>query len=89
MLTDRDQFPHYIKPISEAAPDVHYDTSYNGTAGLSLATIFNFDIPQSDSGKLCNIKFLFPQQHQLETSAFTYGSGEGFKFELLSAPAIE
>lgn len=83
------QFPHYIKPISTGATTSSYSNSYNGTAGSGLSSIFNFDIPQSYKGQLCNIKFLFPQQQQLETSAYTYGSGVGFKFALLDGPATE
>jgi hypothetical protein len=49
--------------------------------------IFNFDIPSSYAGKKCSAVFLFPEQSQLETSAYTFsGSGE-LVFSELSKPA--
>ena len=88
-LPEHYEFPHYIKPISSSEPTKSFGNSYNGTAGHGLSSIFNFDIPPTDKGKLCNIKFLFPMLDQLETSAFSYETGPGFEFSLLDGPAVE
>lgn len=69
------QYPHLIIPVSEKSPDKAYGTSYNGTLSSDLSSIFNFDIPESYTGT-CSLVFLFPEQSQLETSAFAF-SGDG------------
>ncbi|PPJ60280.1 hypothetical protein CBER1_01265 [Cercospora berteroae] len=84
------EFPHLIVPVNEGERDKCYGTSYNGTAGRGLSSIFNFDIPISAKGKTCDIRFLFPTQRQLETSAYTFAdSSDGFQFALLSGVATE
>jgi len=76
-LTKDFQFPHLIIPVDSAKPSKAYTTSFNGTVSNTISTIFNFDMPASFENKRCSADFLFPEQSQLETSAFTLtGSGE-------------
>ncbi|QIW96619.1 hypothetical protein AMS68_002137 [Peltaster fructicola] len=83
------EFPHLILPIDGSTPNKAFSNSYNGTACGGISSIFNFDIPASDSGKKCSLEFLLPKQDQLETSSF-WLSGDGkVKFSLLSGPASE
>jgi hypothetical protein len=83
------QFPHLIIPVDSSKPEESYHTSFNGTAHGSVSTIFNFDIPASSAGKTCSLDFLFPEQHQLETSAFSMtGSGE-VEFSLLESACTQ
>ena len=49
---------------------------YNGEVTSTISTIFNFDIPYSDSGKTCTLVFLFPKLADLQTSSYTF-SGNG------------
>lgn len=86
-LTGSYQYPHLIVPVNSKQPDKAYGTSYNGTITPDECTIFNFDIPASYSGKQCSVTFLFPEQSQLQTSAYDFnGSGE-LVFSSLSKPA--
>ncbi|USW55103.1 Putative ubiquitin 3 binding protein But2 [Septoria linicola] len=83
------QTPHLIVPISKEQPDKAYGTQYNATISSDKSTIFNFDIPADYSGKSCSVVFLFPEQKDLETSAYTFsGSGE-IVFSELSSAATE
>lgn len=83
------QFPHLVIPVDNTTKDQCYGTSYNGTAGGSKSSIFNFDIPASAKGKTCKLQFLFPEQADLVTTAYTF-SGEGkFEFASLEGPATE
>jgi hypothetical protein len=85
-LSKHFEFPHLIIPVDSAKPSKSYTTSFNGTASSTISSIFNFDIPASAAGKTCSLDFLFPQQSQLETSAFSLtGSGE-VEFSILEAP---
>lgn len=80
------QTPHLIVPVSSKQPNTAYGTQYNATISPDECTIFNFDIPTSYSGKTCSAIFLFPEQSQLQTSAYTFsGSGELVFSELSNA----
>jgi hypothetical protein len=81
------QFPHLIVPINENDKTKFYGTSYNGTAGGGISSIFNFDIPATAKGKTCKLQFLFPKQNQLETSAYTISGPGTFKFATLKGVA--
>ncbi|KAJ6110205.1 ubiquitin 3 binding protein But2 C-terminal domain-containing protein [Penicillium sp. IBT 16267x] len=70
------EFPHLIIPIDSQSPGKAFGTSFNGEVTSSISSIFNFDIPQADSGKTCSLVFLFPNKAQLQTSDFTF-SGDG------------
>lgn len=70
------EFPHLIIPINSESPDTALGTQFNGMVTSSISSIFNFDIPQSDSGKTCSLVFLFPQKADLQTSSFSF-SGDG------------
>ncbi|CAI7658553.1 unnamed protein product [Penicillium manginii] len=70
------EFPHLIIPIDSSSPDTAFGTSFNGTVTSTISSIFNFDIPQSDSGKTCSLVFLFPNKADLQTSSFSF-SGDG------------
>ncbi|KAI1338155.1 ubiquitin 3 binding protein But2 C-terminal domain-containing protein [Xylariaceae sp. FL0016] len=75
-LTGNWEYPHLIVPIDSANIDEAYGTSYFGEVTSTISTVFNFDIPSSDSGKTCNLIFMFPEKDQLETSSFNFtGSG--------------
>ncbi|KAL4894387.1 ubiquitin 3 binding protein But2 C-terminal domain-containing protein [Aspergillus ambiguus] len=70
------EFPHLIIPIDSNAPNTAFGTQFNGTITSTVSSIFNFDIPQSDSGKTCSLIFLFPRKGDLQTSSFSFG-GDG------------
>lgn len=76
-LTGSYQTPHLIVPIASSSPDTPEGTSYNATISSDHSTIMNFDIPESYADMTCSIIFLFPEQKDLETSAYTFsGSGD-------------
>jgi len=75
-LTGTYEFPHLIIPVNSESPDTAYGTSFFGEVNSTVSSIFNFDIPEADSGKTCSLVFLFPLQSQLQTSSFTF-SGDG------------
>lgn len=53
-----------------------------------MSSLYTFDIPTSYAGKTCSLKFLFPTQDQLETSAYEYSSSAGkFDFALMEGSA--
>lgn len=82
-LTGAYQTPHLIIPITSKSPNTPEGTSYNATINSEYSTIFNFDIPSSYAGKTCSVIFLFPEQKDLETSAYTFsGSGDLVFYEL-------
>merc|ERR1712157_36035 len=83
------QYPHLIVPVSSDNKDKAYGTSYNGTISPSVSSIFNFDLPYSYEGQTCSLVFLFPEQDQLETSAFTFNGKGGVTVNELSSPATE
>ncbi|KAJ5175126.1 uncharacterized protein N7482_001003 [Penicillium canariense] len=70
------QYPHLMVPISSSSPDTPEGNSFNGTINSSVSTTFNFDIPQSYSGKTCSLVFLFPKKTDLQTSSYSF-SGDG------------
>lgn len=76
LLSGNFEFPHLIVPINSESPNTALGTQFNGMVTSSISSIFNFDIPQADSGKTCNLVFLFPEQAELKTSSFTF-SGDG------------
>ncbi|TGJ78219.1 hypothetical protein E0Z10_g10544 [Xylaria hypoxylon] len=70
------QYPHLIIPVDSSNADSAPGTSYFGEVTSTVSSAFNFDIPQSASGKTCNLVFYFPTQSQLETSSYNFtGSG--------------
>ncbi|KAF4534942.1 GPI anchored cell wall protein [Lasiodiplodia theobromae] len=64
------EFPHLIVPVESNRPDFAPGTSFFGTVSKSVKSYFNFDIPGHYSGKTCTVRFMFPEQWQLETSSF-------------------
>jgi glucan endo-1,3-beta-D-glucosidase len=78
-----------IVPVDKSQPNKAGGTSYNGTISSTISSIFNFDIPQSYSGKTCTLVFLLPQQDKLTTSAFSLSGSGGFDVARLSSPATE
>ncbi|KAJ5683486.1 hypothetical protein N7462_006651 [Penicillium macrosclerotiorum] len=81
------EFPHLIVPVNSQSPDTAFGTQFNGTVTSDISSIFNFDIPQSDSEKTCSLVFLFPHKADLETSSFTFTGDGKIDFAELSAPA--
>lgn len=81
------EFPHLIVPINSNSPNTAFGTQFNGTVTSTISSIFNFDIPQSDSGKSCSLVFLFPEQKDLETSSFSFSGDGKIDFAKLSEPA--
>jgi hypothetical protein len=81
------EFPHLIIPVDSNSPNTASGTSFNGKVTSTVSSIFNFDIPQSDSGKTCSLVFLFPEQADLETSSFTFNGDGRVDFAELSSPA--
>ncbi|KAI9702354.1 MAG: hypothetical protein M1836_000833 [Candelina mexicana] len=86
-LTGNFEFPHLIVPVDSNNPNRAAGTSFNGQVTPSIASIFNFDIPQSDSGKTCSLVFLFPKQSDLQTSSFTFSGSGSIDFSSLQGPA--
>ncbi|CAI7564778.1 unnamed protein product [Penicillium pancosmium] len=68
--------PHLIVALDSSSPDTAPGTGFNGTVTSTVSSVFNFDIPASDTGKTCSLVFLFPQKQDLETSSFSF-SGDG------------
>ncbi|KAI8948605.1 ubiquitin 3 binding protein But2 C-terminal domain-containing protein [Xylaria longipes] len=88
-LTGAYQYPHLIIPVDSANADSAPGTSYFGEVTSTISSAFNFDIPQSDSGKTCNLVFYFPAQSQLETSSYTFSGSGAVEFIRLSSPVTE
>ncbi|KAF9736162.1 hypothetical protein PMIN02_003431 [Paraphaeosphaeria minitans] len=83
------QYPHLIVPVSSSQPSNAPGTSYNGKANGDVCSLFNFDIPQSYSGKSCSLVFLFPEQKDLETSSYTVSGSGGLEFSKCETNASE
>ncbi|OKL63341.1 hypothetical protein UA08_01156 [Talaromyces atroroseus] len=83
------EYPHLIIPIDSSSPNTAAGTQYNGEISSTVSTIFDFDIPASDSGKTCSLVFLFPEQQDLETSSFTFSGDGKIDFAELSSPATQ
>lgn len=83
------EIPHLIVPVDSSSPDEAFGTQYNGTVSSTVSTIFNFDVPQSDAGKTCNLVFLFPHLEDLETSSWSFSGDGKVDFASLSEVASE
>ncbi|RKU49563.1 hypothetical protein DL546_009298 [Coniochaeta pulveracea] len=83
------QYPHLIVPVDSSKPSTAAGTSYFGQVSSTISTIFNFDIPQSYSGKTCELWFSLPTQAQLVTSSFTLSGSGAVDFKSLSGVATE
>ncbi|GAB7358500.1 hypothetical protein MBLNU230_g2563t1 [Neophaeotheca triangularis] len=81
------EFPHLLIPVDSAKPHECYGTQFNITASDSISTIANFDVPASAKGMTCKLEFLFPEQHQLETSAYTFSGSGKVSFKKMTSPA--
>lgn len=81
------ELPHLIKHVDLTQPTTSFPTSYNGTVSPRVSSIFNFDIPVTNAGKTCSLIFLFPDQSQLQTSAYTFSGTGDIDFVMLSSPA--
>lgn len=85
--TDSYLKPRLIIPVNQNQPDKAYGTQYNAYVGSGNSTIFSFDIPQSYSGKTCDVVFSFPKQSQLETSFVSESGNGGIDFKMLKDAA--
>ncbi|KAK0387170.1 hypothetical protein NLU13_5483 [Sarocladium strictum] len=83
------EFPHLIIPLDSSNPSSAPSSSLFGEVSSTISSVFNFDIPYSDSGKTCSLVFLFPEQADLETSSYTFSGSGGVEFWKLSSPAVE
>src|SRR5439155_10859759 len=81
------EFPHLILNLDWTKPSTAPGTSYNGMVSPTVSSVFNFDIPQADSGKTCSLIFLFPTQSQLTTSSYTLTGNGAIDFCMLSGVA--
>ncbi|KAI6874179.1 hypothetical protein KC338_g627 [Hortaea werneckii] len=81
------EFPHQIIHINSAEPDKAYGNFFNGTMTSTISSMFNFDIPADAAGKTCSLEFMFPEQDQLETSAYTISGDGKANFYTLEKPA--
>ena len=81
------EFPHLIVPVKKDTPTTASGTSYNGTFSSTVTSIFNFDMPESDSGKTCSLVFLLPTSGELTTSAFSLSGSGGLDVAQLQSPA--
>ncbi|KAJ5158824.1 GPI anchored cell wall protein [Penicillium coprophilum] len=83
------EYPHLIVPVDSSSPDTAAGTSYNGTVSSTISSVFNFDIPSSDSGKTCSLVFLFPELQDLETSSYSFSGDGKIDFSKLSSAVDE
>ncbi|KAI7262007.1 hypothetical protein KC343_g4663 [Hortaea werneckii] len=81
------EFPHQIIHINSAEPDKAYGNFFNGTMTSTISSMFNFDVPADAAGKTCSLEFMFPEQDQLETSAYTISGDGKANFYTLEKPA--
>ncbi len=88
-LSGNHEFPHLIVPVYKDASTKAGGTNYNGTFSPTVSSIFNFDIPESDSGKTCSLVFLLPNKDELVSSAFTLSGSGGLNVARLKSPATE
>ncbi len=88
-LSSNHEFPHLIVPVYKDASTKAGGTNYNGTFSPTVSSIFNFDIPESDSGKTCSLVFLLPNKDELVSSAFTLSGSGGLNVARLKSPATE
>ena len=86
-LSGTHEFPHLIVPVHKDSPTTAGGTSYNGTFSSTVSSIFNFDIPATDSDNTCSLVFLLPSQDELVTSAFTISGSGGLDVAQLKNPA--
>ncbi|KAF7193068.1 putative glucan endo-1,3-beta-glucosidase eglC [Pseudocercospora fuligena] len=83
------EYPHLLVPVDSANPSKAYGTQYNATISSTKSSIFNFDIHPEHAGKTCSLVFLFPEQKDLTTSAFTFNGKGGLSCSKLASPATE
>lgn len=88
-LSGDHEFPHLIVPVNKDSPTTAGGDSYNGTFSSTISSIFNFDIPETDSGKTCSLVFLLPTQNELVSSAFSLSGSGGLDVAQLKSPATE
>ena len=88
-LSGTHEFPHLIVPVNKDSPTTAAGSSYNGTFSATVSSIFNFDIPETDSGKTCSLVFLLPTQDELVSSAFTLSGSGGLDVAQLKSPATQ
>ncbi|KAI9834615.1 MAG: hypothetical protein M1826_000017 [Phylliscum demangeonii] len=81
------EFPHLIVPVNPGTPNQAYGTTYAGQVTKDVSSLFNFDIPPSDTGKTCSLVFLFPAKSDLQTSSFIFSGAGGIDFSELSGVA--
>ncbi|KAF2475584.1 uncharacterized protein BDR25DRAFT_213209 [Lindgomyces ingoldianus] len=80
------EFPHLIIPVDSNHPDMYSGTRLNGTVSGTICSAFNFDVRREHAGKTCSLIFLFPEQYQLETSAFELKGHGKLRFFKLEKP---
>ncbi|USW47912.1 Putative ubiquitin 3 binding protein But2 [Septoria linicola] len=83
------QTPHLITWVSKDYPDKSYGSELNATINEDCSTLFNFDIPSDYAEKQCSVVFLFPEQSQLETSAWSWNEQGSIEFSQLDSAASE
>lgn len=88
-LSGNYEYPHLIVPIDSSSPNTAKGTSFNGEVTSTVSSIFDFDIPASDSGKTCSLVFLFPNQADLQTSSFTFSGDGKIDVSELMSPATQ
>ncbi|KAI1829189.1 hypothetical protein DTO027I6_9914 [Penicillium roqueforti] len=89
LTTGSYEYPHLIIPVDSSSPDTAVGTSFNGTVSSTISSVFNFDIPSSDSGKTCSLVFLFPKLQELETSSYSFIGDGKIGFAKLSSAVDE
>ncbi|KAI9682072.1 MAG: hypothetical protein M1817_000126 [Caeruleum heppii] len=84
------EFPHLIIPLNSSEG---WDS--NKPVGNTLfpeitptvSTIFNFDLPPTTAGHICSVVFLFPLQHELQTSSYDFHGNGKVHFSFLDGVA--
>ncbi|KAK5719696.1 hypothetical protein LTR17_015231 [Elasticomyces elasticus] len=81
------EFPHLIVALDRVHQSMQLGNSLNGYASPNVSSLFNFDIPASDAGKMCTLKFILPAEGTMETSRYELSGSGHFNFAALKGSA--
>ncbi|KAK4894558.1 hypothetical protein LTR27_007199 [Elasticomyces elasticus] len=81
------EFPHLIVALDRVHQSMQLGNSLNGYASPNVSSLFNFDIPASDAGKMCTLKFILPAEGTMETSSYELSGSGHFNFAALKGSA--
>ncbi|KAK3647662.1 hypothetical protein LTR56_007891 [Elasticomyces elasticus] len=81
------EFPHLIVALDRVHQSMQLGNSLNGYASPNVSSLFNFEIPASDAGKMCTLKFILPAEGTMETSSYELSGSGHFNFAALKGSA--